>query len=198
MNEIFNPIHVQLAIQKYKYKYAVIPLSIVLIPFLLSTKSEASYLRYISVTGLICFLIVLFFFRLRKTIPEIREGEILAPMNGVIVKVTKSANQTVIILGKKWYHYSDIRTTTEEDSIDATQLTIKNHMAQWKITSVRTRLYENGTVGYKGRLIGIVPFNCSAELSIKGKFSLNVKEGDKVESGITVLAEIKEELKHEE
>lgn len=94
--EKFNPTAYLLKIQKIKYTEAIIPILIIFSGFAINFIKPYSFVKYLSLLGLLGFLFISLKYRIRKNIPPEENGVILSPVYGVICNLNNAAGTFII------------------------------------------------------------------------------------------------------
>ncbi|MCF7857794.1 MAG: hypothetical protein K9N07_00515 [Candidatus Cloacimonetes bacterium] len=168
----FTPLEYVTKIQQLKYKTAVFPILLVIISFGLNFFFALDLVKYLTLIGLVWYIIILMIFRIKRNYPPLSDSEIIvAPIYGKISKIEGN----VITITKSYFQpadlrYSGVNTTTDFDS-------------------TRVRYFE-ADPQLTGRLIGVVPAKTKCTCEIPIDWGINVNVGEKVVAGGTILAMI--------
>jgi len=181
----FIPHDMILRAQKYKYKYLAIPGALIFINFLL--RNHVDHARYVSLLALLFYFFLLIVFRFRRAYPDHENGDVIAPITGKIARVETLPNGSVVTIQKSLFDSSEIVTCTNADLIN--KLDTEQEHVSWKIEGANTKIFTDLTVNYKSVLIGLAAGNATCEVFIPSRYELIVNEGNKIEGGISVIAE---------
>ncbi len=171
--EKFNPTAYLLKIQKIKYTEAIIPILIIFSGFAINFIKPYSFVKYLSLLGLLGFLFISLKYRIRKNIPPEENGVILSPVYGVICNLNNAAG--TFIIKKGFFTSADYRCPTSDKEM------------VFEVTKGKCELFESDCQ-LPGKLIGVLPL--SAEILCKSPedYQLEIEEGQKVTAGETILA----------
>lgn len=166
--ELYNPITVVSAIQKTKFKFAGIPILLVLISFVGSYREAGEWTNYLALAGLILYLFVVMLFRLNRRLRYLDEQPSLVfPINGKIIELEPGK----MIIAKKIFEPAEIRWAGQD----------------FTLQSLAGKIYifepECNTVG---RMIGVAPFSAVCNLAVPEALAKKYKVGMKVEAGQAV------------
>mgnify|MGYP006277759235 CR=1 FL=1 len=185
--EQFNPTNHQFSIIKAKYKFAAVPIAIIIISFVLFHINPNPVYKYFSIAGLFFYLFIFYIYRIRKTIPDTSPEHLLAPING---KISKVVNENKIIVNKSFFNPVEVRTMTSQDFLTKkSYILIENEDlgTKAKIFSKKGKLLKYKSTDVQGQLIGFIPGNGFCEIETTSPWKLKVQEGDKIKAGETVL-----------
>ena len=166
----YTPIGYLAKIQKLKYKAAIFPILLVFISFGLNMIFELDQAKYLSIIGLIWYILIIIQFRVRRNYPPESENEIvLSPIYGRVTKIEDNS----ITIKKGFFQAADIRYSGQNVEV--------------KIDSKKVTYFEEQPT-LTGKLIGVVSFSaiCICEVSKDWKAEVNI--GGKVVAGETILA----------
>ena len=169
--ESFNPTSVLKKIQKKKYTAAIIPIAAVFIGFILNSYLNLDIAKYLSLAGLVGYVLVLGLYRINLANPDNDDEIILSPINGKVIDI----HDGKIIIRKHWLQSSDIRLGSREDNFFLKNIKGKIHY----LTDLSPK---------QGELIGVAPGLVIVEVSIPDQFKIIVEQGAAIEAGTTVLA----------
>ncbi len=169
MIEKYNPTEYFVKLQNIKYRVLVFPILTIIISFGVYYIFRIDFVKYFSIAGLIAYFFIMMLFRVKRTIPPQTENNIiLAPIFG---KVSEIKDRKVIIK-KSLFQPADIRCAANGKEIN--------------ITSSRIYWFErNATL--QGKLIGVVPSNAECICEVPDEFDIEVKVGQKIEAGETII-----------
>ena len=92
----YTPVEYLTKIQKLKYKAAIFPILLVIISFGLNMIFELDQVKYLSIIGLIWYILIIIQFRVRRNYPPESETDIiLSPIYG---KITKIEDNSITII----------------------------------------------------------------------------------------------------
>jgi len=166
----YTPVEHLTKIQKLKYKAAFFPILLVIVSFVLNMIYGIDQAKYLSIFGLIWYIIIIIQFRVRRNYPPKSKTEIaLSPIYG---KVTEIEDRSITIK-KGFFQSADIRYAGQN-----IEVTIKSKQVN----------YFEEQPSLAGRLIGIISSSgiCICGIPEGWKIELNI--GDKVAAGETILA----------
>ena len=166
----YTPVEYLTKIQKLKYKAAIFPILLVIISFGLNMIFELDQAKYLSVIGLIWYILIIIQFRVRRNYPPESETEImLSPINGKVFKIEENS----ITIKKGFFQAADIRYSGQNVEI--------------KIDSPKMTFFEEQPI-LIGKLIGIVSSSAMCICKIPENWDIQITIGDKVIAGETILA----------
>lgn len=166
----YTPVEYLTKIQKLKYKAAIFPILLVIISFGLNMIYQLDQVKYLSILGLIWYILIIIRFRIRRNVPPKNESEIiLSPIYGTITKI----DINMITIKKGLFQAADIRYPGYEINL--------------KFTSKFINLFEKKP-NLAGKLIGVVSCKSKCVCTIPDDWNINVHPGDKVIAGETILA----------
>lgn len=171
--EKYNPTEYLLKIQKIKYNEALIPILLIFSSFAINFIKPYSFVKYLSLLGLLAFFFISLKYRIRKNIPPEESGIILSPVYGVVTALDLSTSQLTIKKG--FFTPADYRFPAQLDKV------------VFIIDKGKITLFET-TCHIPGKLIGILPLSASIICNIPEGFKIMVEEGQKIIAGETILA----------
>jgi hypothetical protein len=166
--ELYNPITVVSAIQKTKFKFAGIPILLVLISFIGSYKDAAEWTNYLALAGLILYLLVVMLFRVNRRLRYLDEQPSLVfPINGKIIELEPGR----LSIAKKIFEPAEIRWAGQD----------------FNLQSLAGKIYIfDAECSTAGRLIGVAPFSAICQLAVPPTLAEKYKVGMKVQAGQAV------------
>jgi hypothetical protein len=166
----YTPVEYLTKIQKLKYKAAIFPILLVIISFGLNMIFELDQVKYLSIIGLIWYILIIIQFRVRRNYPPESETDIiLSPIYG---KITKIEDNSITII-KGFFQAADIRYSGQNIEV--------------KINSQKTTYFEQQPT-LLGKLIGIVSSSAICICEIPEDWKIEINTDDKVIAGETILA----------
>jgi len=172
----FNPEQYLLKIQKQKYKIAILPILVVVIGFFFHSSFQFTFLKYVSLAGLLGYVFVIMLHKVNKAVPPVCEQKhILSPISG---KITSIKNNKIEI-EKSIFDPIDIRCSTSSDKIDII----------WK--NRKPKFFEENCQ-LPGKLIGMIIGKVNCILKLPDDYVIDVKEGQKLLAGETIMAKSSE------
>ncbi|MDD3050203.1 MAG: hypothetical protein PHR06_03575 [Candidatus Cloacimonetes bacterium] len=195
MDENHNPLHILVAIQKTKYRYAAIPIIMIVFSFVSNLVAQNEINRYLAFSGLLLYAAVQFSFRFNKISPLPNEKAILSPVNGTVESINSSKDETRIVIKKSWTDQIDVRLpgNNEDFTVGSNQIkSVSSEFYEWELKTSRVFIYEENKNLPYGTLIGIALGKGACTITISNKCVIEIKQGDKVTSGLTILAEYTE------
>lgn len=176
MLEDYNPYKYIRQAQTAKFKELLYPILVILGSFILSYFLESDLLIFISLAGFIWYIYISIRYRIHQVIPvATNSNKILAPINSRVI----SKNGNKLKLRKKWYYNCDVRTPAL-------------FKLNFELSSAKSIWFELEN-SLPGKLVGIVPKPAICELEIPDDFQVNIKKGEKLIAGETVIASRKED-----
>lgn len=171
--EKYNPTDYLIKIQKIKYSEAIIPILLVFFSFAINFIKPDSFVKYLSLLGLLGFFFISFKYRIRKNIPPQEPDVVLSPVYGIINDLDISTNTFKIRKGI--FTPADYRYPGETEKVE------------FKLTKGNRTLFET-TSHLAGKLIGILPLAAEISCKLPEELEIKVKAGQKVIAGETILA----------
>jgi len=184
MNE-FIPHDIILKAQRFKYKYLAVPAAIIILSFFASNLFADS--RWVSLIALGFYFVLLYIFRFNRTFGEHDESEVAAPMNGEVVNMEVVSEGAVLKIRKPFFASSEVVTCTKNDLIN--EIDREQERISWKIECANSKVFYTGIVRYHAVLIGVAAGNAVCEVFVPSMYKLSVEVGQKVEAGMSVIAE---------
>ncbi len=187
MNERKSTHNLLKEIQLLKYKYALLPLILVIGSFFLSVKLPLNTVRILSLTGMILYLILLFKFRIGRAGLETKSNEILSPVYGIIKSIEEKESNVEVVIYKNYFVPCGIRFTFDNDvweneSLVNSKTNVICNFSSKKILKNRT---DQST---QGNLAGFLLSSSECVVSLpKNKIAISVKTGEKCFAGKTTL-----------
>jgi hypothetical protein len=155
-----------LFIHKTKYRFAIIPLALVAGGFVLDSALHVSWSRWITLAGLVGYVVVQMAFRLRRPCPAQHDHPVvLSPLYGRVTAV--DGNQITITKGL--FHPADVCASLAQFATVGMHVTTQSDEEQ-------------------GVLIGAAPGRVVISCTIPAGFSIVVQPGAAVKAAETVLA----------
>ncbi|MCD6181826.1 MAG: hypothetical protein J7K89_05530 [Candidatus Cloacimonetes bacterium] len=165
-------IDVLVFIQKTKYRYAAIPLLLVVGGFALDAAHIISWSRWISFSGLLGYIVVAALFHLRRpVVPTPEFPVVLSPVCGIV----RSVDDAVITIHKRLLDAADVCSSLAVFSSD------------------RMHVIKHDSVD-QGTLIGVIPGAVDVQCTIPREFTIIAQPGQRVLAGESVLAQQHHEL----
>lgn len=156
-----------LFIHKTKYRFAIIPLALVAGGFILDSALHVSWSRWVTLAGLIGYVVLQMAFRLRRSRPaQYDHPVVLSPLYGKITAV--DGHQ--ITIAKGLFHPADICASRAQFSREGMHVTPQADQEQ-------------------GTLIGAIPGTKVLQCTIPEGFRIIVQPGTAVKAAETILAE---------
>lgn len=166
----YTPVEYLSKIHKLKYKAAIFPILLVILSFGLNILFELDQVKYLSIIGLIWYILIIIKFRIRRNYPPESESEIvLSPIYGKVIKIEDS----FITIKKGIFQSADIRYAGQNIEV--------------RIKSKRVSYFEEQP-SLVGKLIGIVSSSAICICKIPKDWKIDIISGDKVVAGETILA----------
>lgn len=166
----YTPVEYLTKIQKLKYKAAIFPILLVFISFGLNMIFELDQAKYLSIIGLIWYILIIIQFRVRRNYPPESETEIiLSPIYGKVIKI----EDNLISIKKSFFQAADIRYSGQNIEV--------------KINSKKVTYFEEHPT-LTGKLIGVVSSSTMCICEIPENWSIQINVDDKVVAGETILA----------
>ena len=187
MNERESTIILMKKVQAQKYKYALVPLILVVGSFFLSNKLPQEIVQILSVTGMILYLMILFKFRLGRGGIHNDSNAILSPISGKVKSIEENDSIVTIKIEKSNFDACGIRFTFENDIWENDTIVNPNTNINCEFSS--NKIIKNITdQSMQGNLAGFYLSKMSCIISIPlEKVKLNIKVGDKCFAGKTTL-----------
>ena len=187
MTERESTIILMKKVQVLKYKYALIPLVLVVGSFFLSNKLPQNIVQILSTTGLILYLMILFKFRLGRVGIEMESNAILSPISGKIKSINEDNSKVEIKIVKNNFDSCAIRFTFADDEWENNCLINQNTDIKCEFSSEKI-LINKSEQSRQALLAGFIlqPTECLISFP-KEKIKANVKIGDKCFAGRTTL-----------
>ncbi|MCD4797221.1 MAG: hypothetical protein K8R49_08650 [Candidatus Cloacimonetes bacterium] len=169
MIEKYNPTEYLIKLQKIKYRALIFPIGVIIISFGVYYIFRINFMKYFSIAGLIVYFFIIMLFHVKKTIPPQTENNVvLAPIFGKISEI----KDRKVKIKKSLFQPADIRCAESGKEIN--------------ITSSRIYWFEK-KAALQGKLIGVIPANAECICEIPDEFDIEVKIGQKVEAGETII-----------
>ncbi len=164
--EKYNPISVITKIQKIKYKFALIPIILVVLSFISGKYLGEEISKYFALTGLILYLAITFLFKInyRYRMAEGVEAQFVFPISGKVI----GKEENYLIIKKNPFFLADIRYSGENFVND-------------DIVGKKYIFFEGKAVA--GQLIGVVPFSATYKIAIPNDKIERYSIGAKVNAG---------------
>jgi len=158
-------------VQKLKYKVAIFPILLVFISFIINMTFGIDQVKYLSVIGLVWYIIIIMKFRVKKAYPHKKENKILlSPIHGKIIKIEENS----ISIKRGIFDPADLRYSGQEMEVDLSSNNIKYFEEEPEVP---------------GKLIGIILSSGICKCSVPNDWEIVVRSGEKVSAGETILAE---------
>ncbi|MBT4331948.1 MAG: hypothetical protein HOD64_01610 [Candidatus Cloacimonetes bacterium] len=158
-------------LQKIKYRAAIFPILLVFASFGINIIFEIDQAKYLSIIGLLWYLLIIMRFRIsRNHLPESKNEILLSPIYGKIVKI----DGNIITIKKGIFQPADLRYS--------------GHIFDVEIKSKQIKYFEDQP-HLAGKLFGVVSTSALCICTIPNGWKINAKFDDKVVSGETILAE---------
>ena len=171
MENIYTSGKQLLQIQKIKYKYMSVPAIIVLGSFFANFYVENDNLKFISLFGLLLYLVILFYFKINRSFQPDKEESVLSPITGTVASFDEQSR--IVKIKKKFHHNIEIRNPSEIDEI------IPNFTGKTNIFVINSQL--------KGELIGVMIGSGMSELKIPVNHISKISVGEFVHSGQSIF-----------
>ena len=184
MNE-FLPHDMILKAQRFKYKYLAVPAVVIIFSFFTSNLFADS--RWASLVALAGYFALLYIFRFNRTFSEHEESEVTSPVNGKVTNVEVVSDGAVLTIRKPFFASSEIVTCTKNDLIN--EIDKEQERVCWKVEGANSKVFYTGIVRYHAVLIGVAAGNAVCEMFVPAMYGLTVEVGQKVEAGMSVIAE---------
>ncbi|MCB5230689.1 MAG: hypothetical protein WCX83_02335 [Candidatus Cloacimonas sp.] len=204
MNKYLNPTETIVTITKMKYKNAMVPLLLVVVSVGLDYFFAFEYSRYLSLFGLIVFLITLRVYRLNNVTNITSNNALVSPISGKVTSIEKTDTEIIVTINKNFHNTSDIRLSAAADFVklescsDEVTRPLKKHHLPTINDKISSNWFVKGSnVHYfpkhndlQGSLIGLLLGCGSCIYTFPTSISLSVIEGDPVKSGETIIGTI--------
>lgn len=174
--EKYNPTEYLLKIQRIKYNEAIIPILLIFSSFAINFIKPYSFVKYLSLIGLLAFFFISLKYRIRKNIPPQESGIILSPVYGTITSLNLSTAEFTIKKG--FFTPVDYRYPGRSEKVE------------FIIKQGNLTLFETASQ-LPGKLIGILPLSASIICKLPEGFMIMIEAGQKVIAGETILAKEK-------
>ncbi len=191
MRDDVTPIQYVIEAAKLKYKYASLPIFLIGVSFVSQMMFKIEEMKYLALPGIIFYLFVNLMLRVNRTLPEAESG-IVSPVNGKVDKIEKNGNTTSIYIKKGFLAKIDVRASVA-DSLSVTADGFESGKVLFKVISGNFKKYENRSEK-RSVALGFFFFAGRSCLEIKNCGDLEVKSGDKLISGVSVITKGKDEI----
>lgn len=163
--EKYNPVYVINAIQKLKYKIAIIPMAMVAVAFFTNMYISAEWSKYLSLIGLLLYFVVAMLFKVNRRM-QYRDAEPIQvfPLSGRIIKV----DGNILTIKKLPLGVADIRFSGIAEKIN--------------FVSGKTYIYDK-SCNTAGQLIGVAPYAVTYTIELTEEQSADFQLGDNILSG---------------
>ncbi len=191
-----TPLSTLLAINKMKYKSAIIAFLLVVLSFVLNAYMENSYSQYIALAGLAYYLFILLIYSVNKSVPiSDDENSLLAPINGKVADITNENGKTSITIVKHFFNAADIRRVHSADEIEFKKNRVDAQNSEneffWSVKgNVGNLLTETNKAETKASLIGISVGSGTCRFEFPAGYDCYIQKGDKVIAGETIIGRI--------
>jgi len=171
--EKFNPTEYMLKIQKLKFKSAGIPIFLVISGFALNFVYPAEFVKYLSLLGLLLYIIISAKYRVKRNIPPEENDIVLSPIYGIIDGI--DIDSMTVNFKKGFISPADFRCSSNDDDIG------------FDVLAGKLTVFEEHP-DLRGKLIGILPGSARVICSLNSKYEIVVSIGERISSGETVIA----------
>lgn len=174
-------------VQAIKYKYALVPLLLVVGSFFLSNKLPKEIVQILSVSGMLLYLMILFKFRIGHVGIEIEPTAVVSPISGKITSIDENDSIVKIKIEKNNLDPCGIRFTFDNDIWEGDSLinSKTNLSCEFSSKKIIKNITDQST---QGALAGFYLFRTSCSVCLStDKIKANVKVGDKCFAGKTTL-----------
>ena len=166
----YTPVEYLTKIQKLKYKAAIFPILLVIISFGLNMIFELDQAKYLSIIGLIWYILIIMQFRVRRNVPPESELKIiLSPIYGKVTKI----DDNCITIKKGFFQPADIRYAGQNFDV---------------IIQSKQAIFFEEQPSLAGKLIGVISSSAICICKIPEEWKVEINIGDNVVAGETILA----------
>ncbi len=166
----YTPIEYLTKLQKLKYRAAIFPIILVFVSFGINIIFEIDQAKYLSIIGLLWYIIIIMKFRVRRNYPPESKSEIiLSPIYGKIIKI----DDNLITINKGVFQPADLRYSGQNIEVE--------------IKSKQVIFFEDQPT-LIGKLIGVISSSAFCICAIPNEWKIEINIGDKVVAGETILA----------
>ncbi|MFO7896917.1 MAG: hypothetical protein R6U84_08295 [Candidatus Cloacimonadales bacterium] len=163
--EVYNPIAVISAIQKTKFKFAALPIALVLLSVIISSNIPFQGANFLAMLGLALYLLVLMLFRVNRRWRYLEaEPTLVFPINGKII----ACDADSLVIRKRIFEPAEIRWAGEDFSSQNLQGKVYIFEPECKIV---------------GRLIGVAPLGAICRLQLPPEKMEKYKVGMRLQAG---------------
>ncbi len=191
MRDDVTPIQYVIEAAKLKYKYASIPIFLIGVSFISQMAFKIDEMKYLALPGIILYLFVNLMLRVYRTLPEAEAG-IVSPINGRVEKVEKNGNTTEIYIKKGLLAKIDVRASIA-DSVNVTDNGFESGKVSFRVINGNFKKFESRSEK-RSAALGFFFFSGRACLEIRNCGDLEVKTGDRLVSGVSVITKGKDEI----
>ena len=191
MRDDVTPINYVIDAAKLKYKYTSIPILLIGISFIGQVMFNVEEMKYLAIPGILLYFFVNLMMRVYRTLPEAESG-IVSPVNGKIEKIEVKGNRTEIYIRTRMLDKMDVRASNS-DTVNINDSGYESAKISFKILSGNFKKYENRSQK-RSAALGFLFFSGRSCLEIKNSGVLEVKTGDKLISGVSIIAKDKDEI----
>ena len=188
--------------QRLKYRYIAVLCGVILLNFLLLRfvlPPQYDWLKYISVLALIFYVILLTMYKFNAKFPPPEYSSVTSPIHGKVVMIKAEPNGHLITIKKTILKACEIVSTTISDLPNT--IDMDSEQVSWQILGLETdsflknfaKVFIDETIPYQGILVGLVPGNATCEVFLPKKYVINIRMGDDVEAGYSILGYVSEE-----
>jgi len=171
--EKYNPTEYLLKIQKIKYSKASIAIILIFAGFAINFIYPLSFVKYLSLLGLIFYIIISLKYHIKKNIPPEEQNIVLSPIYGIIKEI--DLNTKSITIKKSILSPADFRCGTDDKNI------------KFEIEFGELTNFEDHSK-IPGKLTGILPLSALVICRLTNVYEIVIQENQKVVSGETVIA----------
>ena len=162
----YNPVRVILQIKKIEYRYLLLPFALIIGTFVAVKFYHFTQLKLLSILALILYFVIKMLFRINKIVPtEIDDSikSVKSPINGKVINIENG----IVTIYKNLFDRADFRTISSD----------------YTIINGKIFLIEKSDV--QSMLTGVTPTTVLCKIALPESYNINVKNGQKVISGIT-------------
>ena len=196
-----DPPELLVIITRMKYKAASVPLALVVISLTLEHFFAFQYSKYVSLFGLLLFLITLQIFRINTANHDDTTESLLSPISGSVSSIEKTDTDIIVTIDKRFFHSSDIRLSAANDYVKLEGIQTSNNKPQkkhhlpainelsksnWFVKGHYIFYFSNHS-NSKGALIGLLLGPGCCLLTLPASFDLQISQGETLRSGETII-----------
>jgi hypothetical protein len=210
----YNPPEVLAALARIKFRKTLVPIVIILVALIMQVSYGAANFRYLSLIALLYYLSIILFHRVNRSVAAENMNELLAPLSGKVYDINESDAGSIITIRKSFLHPVDIRLSdnndiseksivlsNEAEMIRLNKISFVNNTLDcgWSISSKPSKdsifslgkginiFYFPTVKKLKGVLTGIITGSGQCFYRLPAGYTCNVKTGERLEAGISVI-----------